>query len=183
MKKKILVLFILVVILSYGCGQITTAEKPETSPQTKSQESWTFETQELMTGEKVTESIIQESSLTMVNFWGTFCQPCIREMPDLGDLARENQSKDFKIIGVMVDVVEEDEKADQARFIVQQTHADYPHLYVTESLLDGVQNIQAVPTTIFFDREGRVVGKPILGVKSKAEYQKTIDAYLSEVAQ
>ena len=46
-------------------------------------------------GEEVTEEIFANADLTMVNIWGTFCGPCIEEMPYLGEISREYEEKGF----------------------------------------------------------------------------------------
>ena len=42
-----------------------------------------------MDGNAVSSEIFAESKLTMVNVWATYCNPCMREMPGLGELANE----------------------------------------------------------------------------------------------
>ncbi|KAJ49208.1 putative oxidoreductase, partial [Clostridium tetanomorphum DSM 665] len=51
----------------------------------------------------VTNDIFKDKKLTMINIWGTFCKPCIDEMPELQDLYNEYGKKDVNIIGVVAD--------------------------------------------------------------------------------
>ncbi|MCM1303539.1 MAG: TlpA family protein disulfide reductase [Butyrivibrio sp.] len=65
----------------------------------------TFEAQD-MEGNTVSSSVFSGSRLTMVNVWATYCDPCLREMPGLGELAGEYDAEDFQIIGIISDVQE-----------------------------------------------------------------------------
>ncbi len=84
-------------------------------------------------GTKVDESILADYELTMVNVWATFCGPCLREMPDLGELAAEYESRGVRIVGMISDVLDSSGNIDAtqvatARDIVTQTQADYLHI-------------------------------------------------------
>lgn len=130
-------------------------------------------------GETATQEIFKEADLTMVNIWGTFCSPCINEMPDLGELAREYEEKGVQLIGMISDVVEaKDETATQ---IVEETGADYTHLILSESLYYSLSQIQVVPTTVFIDREGKQVGYTYTGSRSKEDWSAIVDEMLLEV--
>ena len=60
-----------------------------------------------MAGNAVTSDIFAKNKLTMVNIWGTFCPPCIREMPDLAKLNSANKSKGVEVVGIPIDIVDE----------------------------------------------------------------------------
>ena len=81
-------------------------------------------------GDVVTSDIFANSKLTMLNVWGTFCNPCLNEMPDLGEIAASYDTSVFQMYGIISDVVEGDEpeKLEEARDLITQTRADYPHL-------------------------------------------------------
>lgn len=53
----------------------------------------------------ITSEIFEDAELTMINIWGTFCGPCIKEMPDLAQLNKNNENKGFQIIGIVIDAV------------------------------------------------------------------------------
>ena len=61
-----------------------------------------------MAGNAVTSDIFAKNKLTMVNIWGTFCPPCIREMPDLAKLNSANKSKGVEVVGIPIDIVDEE---------------------------------------------------------------------------
>lgn len=133
-------------------------------------------------GEKVDQNIFAEADLNMVNIWGTFCGPCINEMPDLGELAEEYAEKGVRLIGIIADVREPGNEA--AEKIVEATGADYTHLVMSQSLkVNYLGQVQGVPTTIFLDREGKQVGEVCVGAKSKKNWSKLIDEMLEETAK
>lgn len=139
----------------------------------------TFTTQTL-SGEDVTESIFAKADLTMVNIWGTFCGPCIHEMPDIGELGREYADQGVQIVGLISDVSEAGDET--ALEIVEATQADYMHIVASQDLQKGIlREVQVVPTTIFVDSEGRQVGDAYYGANSKEGWQEVIEKLLAEV--
>ena len=88
----------------------------------------------------------------------------------------------------MIDAIDEDGNvsADQvslAKEIITETKADYRHILPSDDLLNGMlADVTAVPTTFFFDKDGKQVGEPILGAQSKEDWTKTIDERLAQVS-
>lgn len=134
----------------------------------------------------VTNSIFKNSKVTMVNVWGTFCPPCIAEMPDLGKLSKTYSKNDFQIIGIVIDVLDRKGNPDSktianAKSIVKKTGADYLHLIPNGELIEGLlKDIYAVPTTFFIDSDGKIIGKEFLGSKSFNDWKKIIDENLAK---
>lgn len=125
-------------------------------------------------GNRIDQSVIAGADLTMLNIWGTYCGPCIREMPELGELAEEYADSGVQIIGVPVDVYNESGIA-TALEIIDKTGADYLHILATQDLYDIILNdVSAVPTTIFIDGNGTVL-KTAVGAKSKDEWKTLIE--------
>lgn len=130
-------------------------------------------------GNAVTSDIFSEAPVTMVNVWATFCDPCIREMPDLGELATEYDGK-MQIIGIIADVQEANQET--ALEIIEYTKADYPHLVVSEDMASGyLSQVQAVPTTIFLDENGDQLGEVYTGSRDKEAWTQIIDEILGMV--
>lgn len=124
-------------------------------------------------GEEVSQEIFSGADLTMVNIWGTFCGPCIMEMPDLGEIAREYDGSGFQIIGIVTDAYEPgDETVGE---IVEVTGADYTHILLSMDLYNNYLNsVQVVPTTVFVDGEGKEVGI-YTGSRSKEAWIEVIE--------
>ncbi len=135
-------------------------------------------------GNPVTEDIFSGTRLTMVNVWGTFCGPCINEMPDLAKIAGAYDASEFQIIGIVSDAIGWDGEADAdtvalARDIISETGADYLHLVPTGELLDLLYNLQYVPTTVFVNAEGRVISEEYVGSRSEEDWQAIIQGLLN----
>lgn len=138
----------------------------------------TFESMTLE-GETVNQDIFSKSSLTMLNIWGTFCGPCIQEMPDLGELSDEYEGR-MQIIGLIGDVAAPDDET--AKEIIDITGADYLHILNSPDLQNGyMRQVQVVPTTVFLDKDGKQIGSVYPGAKSKDAWKKIIDEKLEQV--
>lgn len=135
-----------------------------------------------MTGNTISSDIFSDSRLTMVNVWATYCNPCLREMPGLGELAGEYDPAEFQIIGIISDVQEgADQKTlDYASGLIQQTGADYTHLVLNESVYYALlTDVSAVPTTFFIDEEG-VILDTVIGSMDKSAWEEKINALLEQ---
>lgn len=134
-----------------------------------------------LAGDEVTEEIFSQTGISMVNIWGTYCGPCVREMPDLAELSNEYRSENFQMLGIVVDAA--DAGNENAAAIVEQTGADYTHILISQDLIDGyLGKVQAVPTTVFVDSEGNQVGKTYMGAKTKEQWESIIKELLEETA-
>ena len=131
-----------------------------------------------MDGNKVTNDTFADYDLTVVNFWATYCNPCIDELPELAEWKKELPDN-VTLIGLLVDV---DEKgSDQyklAEKIIKETGADYQHLIATEEFDDMISNLVGVPTTFFVDSTGKIIGEPFAGADVDA-YKQTVEDYLN----
>lgn len=131
-----------------------------------------------MDGNKVTNDIFADYDLTVVNFWATYCNPCIDELPELAEWKKELPDN-VNLIGLLVDV---DEKgSDQyklAEKIIKETGADYQHLLATEEFDDMISDLVGVPTTFFVDSTGKIIGEPFAGADVDA-YKQTVEDYLN----
>lgn len=138
-------------------------------------------------GETVDSEIFKNAKLTMVNVWGTFCSPCIEELPHLGEIAAEYEKKGVQVIGLVGDVYGQDGKLDEAivkdaKDIIKETKADYTHILPDVDFCRVIlSNMTAFPTTYFVDSEGNFVGKAVVGAKDKAGWEETIDSVLSSL--
>lgn len=194
--KKICRLCILLLAISSvllgGCARTGIDGRTEGSPAQEAENtlspenkdglsSITFEALD-MEGNTVSAGIFAETKLTMVNVWATYCNPCLREMPGLGELAGEYAPEEFRIVGVISDVVEgADQKSiDLAASLIEETGADYPHLLLNESLYYALlTDVAAVPTTFFIDENGEILDT-VVGSMEKSAWEERINALLEE---
>ena len=134
-----------------------------------------------LAGNEVTQSVFEGHPVTMVNVWATFCGPCLREMPDLGALHQEFSEQGFQILGIVTDVQAPDgsisqEQVDLAAQIAEETGASYLHLLPSEDLIACLLwQVSSVPTTIFVDETGALIGKGYLVSRDAAAWRSIIE--------
>ena len=140
-------------------------------------------------GNPVDESIFADCDVTMINLWGTFCGPCLQEMPDLGEISDEYADKGFQIVGICTDAVNLDgeileDVVETAKADAQETGADYLHIVpVGEIFTDLLPRVTGVPTTIFVDSKGQQIGLADIGAKDKAAWIQVIEEKLAQAGQ
>ncbi len=195
LRKLILSLLALLLALLCGCtgnsGELPVG--PTTGPDTAGEPSAsgasssegepapvyiTFEGTDLE-GDTVSQDIFSQSKLTMINVWATYCDPCLREMPGLGELASEYDESELQIIGVVSDVREGEDQS-LVESLVQETGAAYPHLLANGSIDRAIlSSVSGVPTTFFFDGEGAYLGG-VVGSAEKSAWKEIVDGLLEE---
>jgi peroxiredoxin len=94
----------------------------------------------------------------VLNFWATWCGPCVMEMPYFARLYKESSRDDLIIMGVS----NEDEAT--VRAFVAKTGVNYP-IALSRDLPLPYKNIKAIPTTFFIDRNG-IVQSVLVGSQS-----------------
>ncbi len=94
-----------------------------------------------------------EGKVVFLNFWATWCAPCVEEMPAMQTLADR-----FKDDGLRVVAVNVRERREQARDFVEELGLEYTVLLDANGEALNAYNVRGLPTTIIIDREGQVVG-------------------------
>ena len=131
-------------------------------------------------GNSVSADAFAQSKLTMVNVWATYCNPCLSEMPGLGELAAEYDPAEFQLIGIVSDVMEGEDQS-LVESLVQETGANYLHLLANDSIGQAIlSSVSAVPTTFFFDGEGAYLGG-VVGSAEKEKWEEIIHGLLEEM--
>ncbi|WVN41609.1 TlpA disulfide reductase family protein [beta proteobacterium MWH-UniP1] len=93
--------------------------------------------------------------LTLVNFWATWCPPCIEEMPELSRFHSEMSSKGIKVVGLAVD------SPSNVREFLQNKTFSYPLLITggagTELAKKMGNAVDALPYTVLIDEKNRII--------------------------
>jgi thiol-disulfide isomerase/thioredoxin len=93
----------------------------------------------------------------IVDLWGTWCPPCRMEIPHFVALNKKYQEQGLAIVGLNSERTRDKAKAARlVREFCTSEGVDYPCAVVTEEVLEQVPDIEGFPTTLFFDRTGRV---------------------------
>ena len=132
------------------------------------------------------DELFSGNAVTVVNFWFTTCNPCVGELSELDALNKELAEKGGALIGINSFTLDGDEKAiAEAKEVLAKKGATYQNIYFGSGGDAGkfVENVFAYPTTYVVDRNGNIVGDPIVGAiteKNQAEtLQKLIDQALA----
>ena len=89
----------------------------------------------------------------LVNFWATWCPPCLAEIPDLSKMGKEG--KKIAVIGIAVSYRSDDEVLD-----FMKKHAiPYPVVLGSEDIASGFGGIETLPTSFLYSPDGKLVGQ------------------------
>ena len=141
-----------------------------------------FETTDLDGNPVDSADIFGNAKITMVNLWGTYCGPCINEMPGLEELNQRLAEKDCAIIGIVVDIRNPEDTGliETAKEIIEDTGVTYPNLLPWDGL-DITLRAQFIPTTYFIDANGKLVGEAAVGARGADEYEALLDEALESI--
>ena len=134
------------------------------------------------------ESILSDHTLTMVNVWTTSCGYCIQEMPELNALAQEYADQGVQVLGLVLDVMDQDGSYNQdqlglAQDIVANAGSDYTQLLLSEDLYHIAAQISGTPTAFFVDSTGNQVGYAYSGAMDQEQWSQILDEVLAEVQE
>jgi thiol-disulfide isomerase/thioredoxin len=117
-----------------------------------------------------------QGKVVVLDFWATWCAPCIAELPDLAQFARKNAPRGVEVIGVVLDSGEPQDISD----FVRDHKITYRQLIGNEEVRDAYDANQGYPTTFVIDPAGRLVTRTLGAVPDKFErLQKAVDAALA----
>lgn len=106
-----------------------------------------------------------EGQILLLNFWATWCVPCIRELPDFQELQSKLENEDFSILGI--NVMDSQKRVD--RFI-QDRKLTLPVAMDLKGDTYPRYKVQNFPTTIIIDKKGREIGR-VVGIRSWASLE------------
>ena len=133
-----------------------------------------FETTDLDGNTVTSEELFAGNEITMVNCWGVWCINCVNEMEELAQIHKRLQEKGCGIVGLEWEKDPSEETYQTAWEKMKEWGTDYPNALLPEELVDV---IEGYPTTFFVDREGNILGMPIVGA-AVSQYESTLDALL-----
>lgn len=119
-----------------------------------------------------------DGQVVLLNFWATWCPPCVREMPSLERLHRKYENKGFKVIAVNQWEDEDVVFEFTGRLSVEPT---FLILFDRESRVADAFKVKGLPSTYLIDKKGRVRYKAIGGREfDHPEVEKLVDRLLAE---
>jgi len=104
----------------------------------------------------------------LVNYWATWCPPCLEEIPDLIAL-NENKKNNLVVIGVAMDY----RSAKQVTDFADGLLVDYPIVLGNPQIVSQIGPVQGLPTTYLFNPEGKMVAQQ-MGLITRAAVESYI---------
>ena len=135
-------------------------------------------------GNAVDESLFSNNAVTVVNFWFTGCKPCVAELSRLNELNDAIKSMGGEVIGINTETFDGNEDAiKEAASVLESQGAAYRNLSIDSDSDAGkyASAIMAFPTTILVDRNGAIVGEPMLGGIDNQDNYDTLLKQIQEV--
>ena len=142
-----------------------------------------FEGKDLDGNPVKSDDLFSGNAVTVVNFWFTTCNPCVGELADLDALNRELAEKGGALIGVNTFTLDGDEAAiSEAKDVLTKKGATYQNVYFPSDGEAGkfTANIFAYPTTYVVDRNGNIVGEPIVGAITEKKQAETLQKLIEQ---
>jgi peroxiredoxin len=117
-----------------------------------------------------------EGKVLVVDFWATWCGPCITEIPEYAEFWRKNQPRGVEVLGVVMESGSPDEILD----FVREYRIPYRQLLGNDEVAGEFGVNQGLPTTFVIDGKGMIRSKILGSPPTKFEkLQETVDAALS----
>ena len=142
-----------------------------------------FEGKDLDGNPVKSDELFSGNAVTVVNFWFTTCNPCVGELAELDALNKELAEKGGSLIGVNTFTLDGDEAAiSEAKDVLAKKGATYQNVYFASDGEAGkfVTNIFAYPTTYVVDRNGNIVGDPIVGAITEEKQAETLQKLIDQ---
>ena len=196
MKKKILILG-MALMLAAGISACNASSKTSSSEATtteskqadaKAEDSKQAEsdkedkkfpefTAKTVSGEDISSDLFKDSKLTVVNVWGSWCGPCVQEIPELQKLYESMKDKDVNVIGLAQDAGTD---LDAVKEIIDKNKVTYQNIVPEGATEDFVMSIMAFPTTFFVDSDRNIVGV-IQGGRNLEAFTAAVEGVLEKL--
>ena len=158
---------------------LTLSEPTVKFKELKKGDTVAFVTKDFDGNEVNSEDLFLKADVTMINLWGTWCGYCVRELPELAEIAKEYNSEEFQLVGVCNDALDDD-TLEEAKALLAKADADYLNLQGFDEL-ENVLPTMAFPMTIFVDSAGTLVLDPIYGANIE-QYRASIEQMVTPEA-
>ncbi len=126
-------------------------------------------------GKKISFAEFSKGKPVLVNFWATWCGPCVHEIPDLVALNEEYTAKGALVIGISAD--RDDDALNLVSGFTKEKNVVYPIVIDNGDLEEAFGGLRGYPTTFYIDKNGKIV-KKMIGAQSKETFAKEFNAIL-----
>ena len=159
-------------------GSMTTGSKTVASSNKAAGEKFPGFKGKDFEGNDVDESLFSKNEATLVNFWFNGCSACVNEMPALEEFSKKLKEQGAELIGINAGTASDEKGLAEAKDILSKQGATYRNLILPNDH-EYVRKIFSFPTTVIVDKNGNIIGDPIVGAiedeKKQAEILKVIE--------
>lgn len=182
MLKTAIKFFVAMALLVNISVEAKTAENTvmEIASVTKSEPGNAHEFTWLDEGQTKSFKELIDGKVAFVNFWGTWCPPCRKEIPAIIEISKELSSEDFIVVGIVLERGRD--KADimtKVNSFLKKNEIPYRNFLGSNDLVKSYGGIRAVPTTYIIDKDGKIA-ETIVGGRSKEDFLKSINRILKK---
>jgi thiol-disulfide isomerase/thioredoxin len=177
-------LFILLVYVFAGCGSAGETEINKEINKDYEKYFADFSAEDIY-GKTVTQKEIRDKKYTLVTVWGTYCNPCIEELPDLQKLYDKYKGDGINVMGVIIDIQNDDgslneDQTSYAREITEKQGAGFVNIGLPPGKEALFSQIAVTPTAFFVDSKGNVIGDFYEGAYSYEEWSDMVEKLLEK---
>lgn len=123
------------------------------------------------------QAYISKNKYTVLNFWATWCSPCLKEMPILNDFYVQNQSREIGVIGFTDFTREKIKELQKIEKVMNRLQISYPILVDSTLSVRTAYRADILPATVLLDQEGNVVDYQV-GIEGAKKIMKYVNDYL-----
>ncbi|MGI9102933.1 MAG: TlpA family protein disulfide reductase [Terriglobales bacterium] len=177
MKRDFIVIAVVILVIAgmlAGGRYLTKTGHVAASGVAKGQAAPDFQLQDL-DGKNVRLADLRGKAV-LLNFWATWCPPCKIEMPWFVDLQKQYGAQGLQVVGVAMD---DGQPRDAIAKFTKEIGVNYPVLLGTEKVADSFGGVDALPTTFFIGRDGKIESR-VFGLVSHKEIEEHVRASLKQ---
>jgi len=154
-----------------GEPSVLTINSVKTSTQSGSAVDFTF----TYNGKETSFSEFTKGKVVFLNFWGTWCPPCRKEIPDIISIQNDLKDKNFMVIGIAME--RDRDPMSKVQSFSKTQGINYINFISTNDLINAYGGVSAVPTTMIIDKDGKIAEK-IVGMRTKAQFMASVNKVL-----
>ena len=131
-------------------------------------------------GNDVDESLFSKNEATLVNFWFNGCSACVNEMPALEEFSKKLKEQGAELVGINAGTASDEKGLAEAKDILSKQGVTYRNLILPQDH-EYVRKIFSFPTTVIVDKNGNIIGDPIVGAIEDEKKQEEILKVIEQV--